>query len=303
MNHDLENENFPYPLDENKWGRVADAEEECPGVFYLATQTDDQLFCREFYVVAETAVPAIISAEALQYGKCDGPLHLFEYGVEGAGWDIVHYEICRYRVKNGIPIEEDTLYNIAIYGSEKYPEYFGGILPPRYTPYGLTVRTKKVAEGLYFLETDRCQWVLAVAYIIWDSDLSEYTKRQGIIYEGDKQHGIAECQYMFFDEKAYALPIYELLRMKEYSGLQGYIRSQRILESHLCYQYPEYATGNNILEMSGHGRVDMLFDMLRSLGYKLPDIEETEEQVARRLASCIHLTPGIEKERLLNLPL
>lgn len=303
MNHDLESENFPYALDESEWGCVARVEEECPGVFYLATKADEQLFCRELYAVTEIAVPSIISAEALQYGKHDGQLILFEYGVEGAGWDIINYEICRYRVKNKILFEGDSLYSLAIYASEKYPEYFGGLLPPRYTPFGLTVRTKKAAEGLYFLETDRCQWVLAVAYIIWNDDLSEYAKKQGIIYEGDKQFGVAESQYMFFDEGTYAIPIYELLRIADYGGLKSYVSSNKILESYLYLRHPEYAIGNNVLEMSGHGRTDILLDILTSLGYDPPDESETEEETARRLANCIRFTPGAERERLLNLPL
>lgn len=303
MFHDLENENFPYILDETKWGRVAHVEEECPGVFYLATEADEKFFCREIYAVTSTATPAIISEEALQYGKRDGQLILFEHELEGAGWDIIHYEICRYRIKNKLPLGGDSLYCLAIYASEKYPEYFGGLLPPRYTPFGLTVRTKKAAEGVYFLETDRCQWVLAVAYIIWNNDLSEYAKKQGTIYEGDKQIGVDECQYMFFDEGTYAVPIYELLKMQDYDGLKSYIRSNKILESYLYFRHPEYTVGNNILKMSGHGSTDILLNILTSLGCEAPDELETEEEAAQRLANCICFTPGAEKERLLNLPI
>ncbi len=296
------NANFLYTLDESEWGDIVCVKEECPGVFYLATKSEYQIICREMYAVTESAVPAIISTEALHYGRRVGHLVIFEYGVEGAGWEIVNYEICRYRVKNNIPLEDDSLYCIAIYGAEKYPEYFGGLLPPRHTPYGLTVRTKKVTEGLYFLETGKCQWVLAIAYIIWNCDLSEYAQARGAFSQADRMEGVEECQYMFFDEGNCALPIYELLQVEDYHSLERYISSRETLETLLYLQHPEYVIENNMSELSGHGKGDMLFDVLALSGYDVPDKEESGEETARRIANCVHITPGAEKVRLLNLP-
>jgi len=73
-----ENDNFPYTLDENEWGEIVKFVEECPGVFYLATKLEDQDVCREIYAVTESAVPDVISLEALHCGKRAGQLALEE---------------------------------------------------------------------------------------------------------------------------------------------------------------------------------------------------------------------------------
>jgi len=302
MENYKDSDTFPYTLDESEWGNIVRFVEECPGVFYLATIFDGPKSHREIYAVTKTAVPDIISTEALRYGKQDGQLMLFEHDIEGAGWEIIDYEICRYRVRNKIPTEGDSLYCKAIYGAEKYPEYFGGLLPPRHTPYGLTVRSKKVTEGLYFLETVQCKWVLALAHTVWACDLSEYVQEKGSFSQADKLEGVEECQYMFFDEENCALPIFELLQLDYFRKLEDYISSRKVLETQLTLQHPEYVMENNLLEMSGHGRGDILFDILANSGFEVPDKKESDEETARRVANCIHLTPGAEKERLLNLP-
>lgn len=297
---------FPYHLDEVEWGEIRHVEVECPGVFYLGTQpVDGHLFGREMYAVTPEAIHTIVSDEALRYGVVSGGVYLFEYGVERSGYELICYEIYRYRVKKGIPVEQgtDSLYCAAVYAAEQYPEYFGGLLPPRHTPFGLTVRIKKVAEGLYFLETDRCQWVLAAAYPVWQCDLSPAVQKLGTFCKYDEQTGVQEAKYLFFEESCCAPAIYELLDLKEYQGLSDYITSRTALETEMFSRFPNYTIQHNCMEVTGRGKCDMLANLLVSIGAELPEEYDSEEQQAKRIANCIHLTPETSSRRLLTLPL
>lgn len=296
---------FPYQLNSEIWGEIQHMEMECPGVYYLGTRPNDRSHIgREMYAVVPDEADGVISEETLQYGKKDGKVCLFEYDVPGSGYELVRYEISRHFVKSGISLEDrhSSLYCTAIYAAENYPEYFGGLLPPRHTPYGLTVRTKKVAEGVYFLETDKCQWVLAVAYPIWNCDLSEDVQRLGKTSKADILSGTEEAQYLFFEEKCCAPAIYELKQVEDYRGLDKCIRSSLALETHLYLHHLDYAISHNIMELTGHGMGDFLTDILAALGAELPENEETEEQQAKRIARCIHFTPEEVGQRLLMLP-
>lgn len=296
---------FPYPLDEDVWGEIRYVEQECPGVYYLGTSSSEAFRCgREMYAVVPAEAGSIISEEVLQYGAESGGIYLFEYEVEGSGFELVRYEIGRYCVKNGISLEDrhTSLYTEAIYAAEKYPKYFGGLLPPRHTPYGLTVRTKQVAEGTYFLETDRCQWILAVAFPVWSCDLSEEVQKLGKNSEADLLSGVEEARYLFFDEEHCAPAIYELRQIADYQGLDCYISSRAVLETQLYLHYLDYVVWHNAMESTGHGMSDMLSNILALFGVEPPEREETEEQKTRRLENCIHLTLDATGQRLLTLP-
>ncbi len=296
---------FSYHLDEQVWGEIRQVQAECPGVFYLGmSATDAHPYGRELFAVTPEAARSIISEEVLAYGIAEGEVYLFEYGVEHSGYTLVQYEICRYRKMHGIPESRETgsLYCTAVYAAEQYPEYFGGLLPPRNTPFGLTVRCKKAAEGLYFLETDQCQWILAVAYPIWSCDLSNEVQKLGCFCEVDLRAKELEARYLFFEESRCAPAIYELLEVSEYQGLTKYISSRSVLETELCLNYPEYTLHHNFLEMAGHGRSDLLNDLLSAFGGSIPDEPESEAQRAQRISNCIHLNEEAVGRRLLTLP-
>lgn len=292
-------------LDSDVWGTVIRAEEEAPGIFYLATQEEGRLVCREIYAVTEAAVPQIVSSEACSYGHRENGLYLFEYGVDGSGWELIGFELERYLFKTGRTSSHDSLYSKALYAAENYPAYFGGVLPPRCTPDGMVLRVKKAAEGLFFVETERCTWLLAVSFPIWECELSEYAQGLGRVCEQDRTTGFEEAQYLFFTEEASAPALYELLGYKEYQGLLPYISSRAALETKLYQQFLGYTIEHNVMEMLGHGRGDFLDDILRSLGSEPPNIseEEMEQDQECRVANCIHYVPGHENERPWNLPI
>jgi len=299
------NERLPFQLVQEQWGVITFIEEECPGVYYLGTsmRTPD---CagREMYAVLPTAVPDIISNEALAYGKDADGVYLFEYGVENNGWDIIQYEILRYKAKAGLEIKDtESLYCTAIYSADVYPEYFGGLLPPRCTPWGLTVRTKKAQEGVYFLETDRCEWVLALAHPIWDIELSEAVQSMGVLCDHDRSMGEEYAQYRYFKRDKCAPAIYELLTHSGFENLRNFIKSQEVLEAHVYQQNMEYAVTYNMTQVSGHGKCDMLTDILEMLGCEgVREEFETEEKQAQRIEACIRLNPELAAEELLLLP-
>lgn len=285
------------------WGEIKSMEEVCPGVFYLTTNRPGHIICREMYAVMPDS---IISEEALAYGEsADGGLHIFEYEVDGSGWELVHYELLRYQAKHGIPIDEtDSLYCSAIYAADRYPAYFGGLIPPRITPWGLTLRYKKAAEGIFFLETDHCEWVLALSYPIWSVELSDVAKHLGKQCSLDKQMGEEEAEYLYFKRDACAPPIYELLDSSEYKGLFKFIRSKEVLETHLSRWFPEYVIWHNSMELSGHGISDILENLLGAFGCR-PEVsdEQAEEKQAQRISNCIRYMPELEELEHLLLPL
>lgn len=304
MKEKMEKEQLPFQISEADWGEVRAVDEVCPGVYYLATSDGDHPFCREFYAVLQEAVPRIISEEAFSYDQPAGLVRLFEYEVENSGWPVISFEVKRYRVIHGLPLDKyDSLYASAIYAAEHYTDYFGGMLPPRNTPYGLTTRVKKVAEGVFFLDTLQCQWLLAVASPIWLTDFSDFVRGVGEFCKDDCEAGEEEAKYLFFRRDRCAPAIYELLVCSDYQGLTKYIHSKECLETQLYQRFPEYVIWNNGNELSGHGKGDILNDLLAMLGCPLEDDgEEDEEAAARRQENCIHFWPELAGQELLLLP-
>ena len=167
------------PVDVSELGELQAVEQECPGVYYLAVKSEDSLdlFSREYYLVMENAP---ISKEARSNGKPfqNDQCLLFALGEDNSGDKIVEYEIYRYRVAHHLALPEgESLHGHAIYGAEIYPEYFGMLPVPALTPWGYTTRYHVLDSGIYWIETDQCEEVLAVAYPVWVGDLSESVLR------------------------------------------------------------------------------------------------------------------------------
>lgn len=296
---------LPFELDENCWGTLNEATEECPGVYYVCTSPKDgKIVGRELYVVTKTAIPTIISPEVVAHGIIVGDVWVFEYTDITSIYNLVKYEVMKYRIINELPIEdvEGSLYCAAIYNTEYFPWYFGGAIPPRNTPFGLTVRVKKAGEGLFFLETEQGRWVLAVSFPIWDTELSEYTKNLGWICDDDLSKKAKESRYLFFTKEGCAPAIYELLKNSDYNGLKRFIRSREVLETNLWEYFPEYALEHNAYEMSGKGSADMLGNLLKSLGVEIPETdEENEEKAKQRVKNCIIYSQELVGQDLLLL--
>ena len=289
-------------LEKEVWGEVQSVEEEAAGVLYVETAMPD-LCGKELYVVTPEAIPKIISEETLRYGTVVQGGYVFELYADGNGWELVSYELDRYRLRKA-PSEEgrEGIYTSSVYAAEKYPAYFGGILPPRSTPWGLVLRYKKVAEGIFFLETDRLEWVLAVAEPIWGVDLSEEARGLGQLWEGDRLLRRREAQYLYFQTSRCGPVIYELLDYEEYQTLLSYIPSKAALETKLYLNHPGYTLRHNFVQMSGQGKSDLLNRLASTLGAWDLVEEHSSALDERRMRCCIQYSPELAHEPMLLLP-
>ncbi len=299
-------EDLPFRLDEDEWGKLEMAAEECPGVYYVCL-SHEAAPVQELYVVTQDATPAIISQEVVDHGVQTGGVWVFDYQGCDSVYNLVEYEITRYRVKQGLPPEKghDNLYSISVYAGEFFPWYFGGTIPPRNTPFGLTVRVKKVSEGLFFLETDQCRWVMAVSFPIWNTELSDYAVGLGAFCDDELAARVKESRYLVFPRERCAPAIYELLEGPDHQGLMRFIQSTQVLEAHLWEHFPEYTLSHNANEISGNGKADILENLLKHLGVELPppeDEADTAEKMARRAENCIAYSKELAGQELLLLP-
>lgn len=273
---------------DGKSGVISFVRKVYPGFFYIGVRDDDTQLLRTFYLVAADAAPAVLSEEAMGYGTLFNDRLFFEEGIPGGGWELVDFEISRYKLRQGAPPESDDIYSLSRIYCELYPEYFGGLETPKHTPFGRVIRLKKAAEGLYFAETEKLCWILAVHYVIWQSDdLSDYTKMLGLVDAWD-----AGAPYMFFTLENSAPAIYELLELEQYRGLLGYIRSKETLAAELYRNHPCYVINHNLLEISGFGISGMTANRIQKLGIIGEGGEDDEEVLARRTANCIALPAG-----------
>ena len=133
---------------------------------------------------------------------------------EGSGAKIIEYEIFKYRVLHHLPLPEgETLHGCAVYAAELHPEYFGMLPVPALTPWGYTTRHRALANGIYWIETDQCEEVLAVSQPVWQTDLSDSVLRHARQTDYDREHGIVRTLgYQFFTKKVSCVAIFELLQ-------------------------------------------------------------------------------------------
>ncbi len=236
-------EDLPFALDEARWGTINEVTEKCPDVYGVCTDpTEGRYAGRKLFVVTSAAVPSIISQEVIDHGIVAGDAWVFEYTGPDSIYNLVRFEVTQYRVKRGLPPDEgeDTLHSFSVYYGEYFPWYFGGTIPPRNTPFGLTIRVKKAAEGLLFLETDQCRWVLAVSFPIWYCELTPYVTKLGTFCDDDLSTRVIQSRYLFIPIERCAPAIDELLRDPDYKGLQQFVRSKKALDAVLQKYFPEY---------------------------------------------------------------
>lgn len=304
----MEKTNLPFTLDPKR-GRITGAEEEIPGVYYVAVcQEGVRQFPDELYVVLPDLAGDAISREALSYGKKEGDLYIFEHDREGSGDLLISFEIAQYKVRNKIPLEyNDTLYCTALCGAELYPQYFGEVIPPRHTPYGYTVRYKTIVPGTFFLETDRAEWILALSYLAC-SELTDPVIELGTSYEQDGgEEDPDEVKYLFFDKEVYILVIYELLSMGGYDALGNYITSREVLETALWDAFPEY-TAARVAEQIKYLKIrKKLFREIPVDCGEEPDKEEIRDiekmkALAAQHQGCPQYNPALSGKPLLLLP-
>ncbi len=152
---------------EKELGKIQELQQLSEGVYYISLQQSAKPICSEYYAVL--ADSPVISPEAKAYGESlpDHPgLLMYLLEVPHTEYMIVRYEFYRHYVHNHIPLPDgETLRSAALAGMECHSEYFGSYPVPPITPYGLTVRHRSMANGIYWLETDQAVQMLAVTYL------------------------------------------------------------------------------------------------------------------------------------------
>ena len=191
---------------------------------------------------------------------------LFSLYEERGGGKVVEYEVQKYLKSHGLalPDGEDAL-STAIFGMEFYPEYFGDYPVPTITPRGVTMRHRRLACGVYALESEQFERMIAVCYPVWSVDLSEYTVAQAEQLEYDKERGIDNTLgYLFFSESAGCLVLFELWKWYDEIVATGVVDRAAMMNA-IYVNHPEYAVTYNRREQEGLN--DSAAHFWRWLGY------------------------------------
>ena len=261
-----EAESIPFDI-EGYIGEIKAAEQLCPGVYYVAALDPEIGLPREYYVVNKNNAP--LSAQAKAYGQeleDEDHILLFSLYEERGGGKVVEYEVQKYLKSHGLalPDGEDTL-STAIFGMEFYPEYFGDYPVPTITPRGVTTRQKRLACGVFALETEQFERMIAVCYPVWSVDLSEYTVEQAEQLEYDKERDIDNTLgYLFFPESAGCLVLFELWKCYDEIVATGVVDRAAMMNA-IYVNHPEYAVAYNRREQEGLN--DSAAHFWRWLGY------------------------------------
>lgn len=224
-------------------GAVQHAEIICPGVYFLIVEDT-----AEVYVVMEDA-PAI-SAKAWSCGReLSGhpELRVYEFYQKGSGWRIIDFEVRRYQMKCHLPLREseDSMLSLALYGMEESPEYFGTFPVPFLTPRGCTVRHRMLLNGVFWLETDRCEEMLAICYPIWEADITIPEQNLAEQLEYDRMQGITKTLgYLFFPKHSSCIALYELCYHHPKIVESGAVNMAALMNA-ILRLYPEYAASHN----------------------------------------------------------
>jgi len=245
----LEPENLPLNLGE--LGIVTKAEIVMPGVYEAVLEQETYLNV-EAYIVLKSATG--IPNSARRYGeKVEGypDILLYKEGRNKNPRYIIAYELFRYKILHHLPLPKDeTIQEIAAYGAEMYPDYFGDYPVPFLTPWGCTTRHKIIANGLFWLETEQCQRGLAVACPQYD-DLSDGARGLAEKFSGSLAFlESQEPRYLFFREADSSVPLFELLSVKPAKQILSPLNGPALMNA-IYQNHPEYAAMYNMAEQSG----------------------------------------------------
>lgn len=257
-------EQLPFDL-EDDIGEIRYAEKICPGVYYVSARDFETYLPQEYYVVYTSE--ALISDQVRSYGKQtknDPLVLLYHIGGEGDFDSVIKYEIKRCLAKNNLPpLDDEDVHTTAYYGMEKNPEYFGDYPAPMQTPRGITTRYKRLGPGVFALETDRFERMVAVCYPVWKVDLRAETQKAGEQTEYDQKKGIDNTLgFLFFPEEVGCVVLFELWRWYRLV-FPDTIDHAALMKAIWTYQ-PDYAAQFNLLEQVGVNDVGARF--LQQLG-------------------------------------
>ena len=267
---------------ENELGPIAEKEQVCPGVYLLSAKEEDELLPRDYYAVMEESP---IPLKAKSYGRKLSGLWLFS--TDDETYQIIKFEVAKYRAQNHLSLDE-PLRVTAFFAAQSFPDYFGVFPVPLQTPRGCTTRHWILDNGIYWIETDQCEEVLAVCYPVWSSELSNVAEKLGEQTEYDMTYNIENTLgYIFFPEQISCIPLYEMMRKRpEWAGL---VIDKPALMNALWDVAPEYVYLINQQEQSGKN--DLFSALLMDLGI------EVEPNIS--LDNVITIFPDAGKDFLL----
>lgn len=258
------------------YGEIRSYEEECPGVYYLVVLHEDGSG-QEYCLVFEDA-PISWDARALGRPLKTVPALAYLLDSEDGGRSAVKYEILKYKIAHGLSIPDGTsLRDTALYGMELCPDYFGTYPVPPQTPWGYTLRYRPLDNGIYWLETDQCVYVLSICYPVWSSELPD-----GLLSIARKLDHEDEMGNLFFREESACVAIWELLRTRPELAHLGLIRKAELMNAIWAY-HPEYAMGYNAQEQAGLNDINQF---LYALGLESRELESSTEHM-------MLITPGV----------
>ena len=260
---DVEN-SFPYEGIQADLGEITAWEQFCEDIYHITAICPDNLLPDEYYIFPATT--QILSATAKAYGS---PLPTYPellsvlHGVTGSGSTVIHYEVLRYLTRHGLPFPEgeDDFHVVAVYGMETNPEYFGAYPAPLTTPHGYTLRYKQILNGIFALETEQGDRMIAIAYPIWVDDLSDYTLQYGLKVFSDIMQDIHKTYgYLFFSEETACLALLELSRSYD---LPVDVVDMAALKNAVFQRFPDYMIQYNQNEITGRNdNTGMFYQML-----------------------------------------
>ncbi len=235
---------LPIPFDTARWGDPVFWEMAGPGVcriettgaFRPGTSSRDHLYAATRADVERLFSNALLSLCEEKDGVC--------YFDDEHGYTAAEYELCRQRGRAASEDErlalEDEAAEIALFGAETSPDYFGDWTPPHTTPTGLRTRYKKADRGVWFVEGgDR--WYLAVVAPVASG--VGVGQRCPIAVEEPGRF----VPYVFWRVEDCALALYELIFYECCYGLRAWLTSLDDLTNYICRAYPEYVRARNHL--------------------------------------------------------
>lgn len=285
---DVENK-FPYKYIEDDLGEIKAWEQFCGDIYRITTVDPDSLLPDEYYIFR--ADTHILSDAAKAYGiplPNHPDLRYVLLHASGSGNTVIRYEVLRYLTRHSIPFPdgEDGFHVVAVYGMETDPAYFGAYPAPLSTPHGYTLRYKQIINGIFALETEQGDRMIAIAYPIWVDDLSEYTLQYGLKAFQDIAQDIHKtCGYLFYSEETACLALLELSRSYDFPAD---IVNMAALKNAVFQNYPDYMIRYNQNEITGRNNgIRMLYQMLG-----------IEVELSGKEKNLIALTPGAGTEYL-----
>lgn len=260
---DVEND-FPYDYIEDDLGEIKAWSQFCGDIYLITAAGPDSLLPNEYYIFR--ADTQILSDTAKAYGTAlltHPELRYVLLHNSNSGSTVIHYEVLRYLTRHGLPFPEgeDDFHVVAVYGMESNPEYFGTFPAPLITPHGFTLRYKIILNGIFALETEQGDRMIAIAYPIWDGDLSDYTKQYGLQLFQDMETDIHSTYgYLFFPEETACLALLELSRSYDFPDE---IVNMAAVKNAVFQNHPEYMLQYNRNELAGRNDgAGMFFQIL-----------------------------------------